>query len=319
MPGRPNVSSNAASVPFAATAANTPAATAAPPSSGAVAMGPLAPTTEQEIVSNIQSLKKLEADLYAELETNSNSARPDKARQDAILAQLQEINRIMNQLYKGLNDFYIIMQTGTSALQSSDVVATQQEAIKLISDELSRADKEFERMREEKNNKMRMSQINTYYTQRYKATTELVKLVVYIAIPLLILAFLSSKGMLPESLIAFFTIIIITIGLVKIGNGIWDLMRRRDDNFDEYDFTFDPNNIDKSRLMRPSSNVDLSAGYCMGPACCSENTQWNPETKLCDPLSSTGAAAQQAQAAAVGAARSQASNVSSSVASAVSR
>lgn len=240
----------------------------------------------QNIINTLNELKRVEDSLYSQLETVSNAPTPDRTRQAEIIRDIKSLNKTRAELYRNLNDMYIIMQTNANTINNSDVFKAQQNAIKLIEAELDKAKKNKEILESDKNNKLRMSQINTYYSKYYEASTDIMKIIIYVSIPLLILAFLKKRGLILDSLNTFLTIIILSVGGINLGKRMYDMLRRTDYDFDKFNWQFDPDAIDSSKLPQNGKvnlGIDSLSASCYGPGCCDGvKTIWNDTTKKCD-------------------------------------
>lgn len=240
----------------------------------------------QNIINTLNELKRVEDSLYSQLETVSNASSPDRTRQAEIIRDIKSLNKTRAELYRNLNDMYIIMQTNANTINNSDVFKAQQNAIKLIEAELDKAKKNKEILESDKNNKLRMSQINTYYSKYYEASTDIMKIIIYVSIPLLILAFLKKRGLILDSLNTFLTIIILSVGGINLGKRMYDMLRRTDYDFDKFNWEFDPDTIDSSKLPQNGKvnlGIDNLSASCYGPGCCDGvKTIWNDTTKKCD-------------------------------------
>jgi hypothetical protein len=240
----------------------------------------------QNIINTLNELKRVEDSLYSQLETVSNAPAPDRTRQAEIIRDIKSLNKTRAELYRNLNDMYIIMQTNANTINNSDVFKAQQNAIKLIEAELDKAKKNKEILESDKNNKLRMSQINTYYSKYYEASTDIMKIIIYVSIPLLILAFLKKRGLILDSLNTFLTIIILSVGGINLGKRMYDMLRRTDYDFDKFNWQFDADAIDSSKLPQNGKvnlGMDSLSASCYGPGCCDGvKTIWNDTTKKCD-------------------------------------
>jgi len=237
-----------------------------------------------DIINRINDLKNVEQSLYTQLENINNLPNPNPAKQKEIIDNINKVVKTRGELYRNLNDMYVLLQTDINTIQNSDVYKAQSNALDLIKGELERAEKNKEIMESDKNNKLRMTEINTYYSKRYEASADIMMLVIYVTIPLLILAILKSKGYIPRSLANFATIIILTVGGVKIGTRLLDMMRRSNVDYDKYSWSFNADSIDANALNGSVSGDASIALDCYGPACCDGvSTMWNDDKKVCVP------------------------------------
>ena len=101
-------------------------------------------------------------------------------------------------LFKNLTNMYGNMQNNV-ANSRTDLV-DQMTLVGVVEEELDSAKSNLHRLTDAKNNKVRMSEINTYYGKRYSAHTGVMKILIMICIPLLILAILRKKNLVPRNI-----------------------------------------------------------------------------------------------------------------------
>lgn len=109
---------------------------------------------------------------------------------------------------------------------------------------------DIDNLKEETNHNARLAKINKYYSDKYQAYSQLIKLIISILIPIIILAVLKNKGFLPEEAFNALILVIVVIGGILFIKKYKDLISRGNMNFQEYDWQFRkdlaPNNIDSS-------------------------------------------------------------------------
>ena len=141
---------------------------------------PNIPGNNQEILNDIQSLQGIEQNLFNSLE-NPNLTSEE---QESTINKINRISEMRINLYKtltGVNSFF------QQALTSSRGTLTEQTAaIGVIEDELNQAKKRLRELEQEKNNKIRLVEINNYYSQQYEEYSNLMKLVIFILIPIIL-------------------------------------------------------------------------------------------------------------------------------------
>jgi hypothetical protein len=90
-----------------------------------------------------------------------------------------------------------------------------------------------------KNDKLRLVALNTYYGKKYNAQKKIMQTIILICIPIIIIAYLKNNNIFPPRISALMIIIILVIGLFNVGRQILDLLNRSNMNFDEYNWYFD--------------------------------------------------------------------------------
>jgi len=236
-----------------------------------------------QIINNIKSLQTTEMKLYDSLEGNTLNA--DQQKQ--IIDKINQISQLRISLYANLKDMYSYYQQDVST--SRNTLNNQMVSVDVIENELNDSKRRLNLLEAQKDNKIRLVEINTFYGKQYDAHKQIMKIVVIICIPVLILTVLASKGILPPKITALLTGIIIIIGLFIIGGKIIDLSNRDNMNFDEYDWYF---NKDEAPTSSSESTTDTTSSSdpwatptytCSGAECCYENSTFDSEQNKCIP------------------------------------
>lgn len=243
-------------------------------------MPPLPNITDnnEQILNDIQSLQQIEQRLFNNLETNTTLTRQ---QQEDIIDKMNKLTDMRINLYqslRGINNFY------NEALDSS--IGTLQEqsfAIEIVEVELNRSKKRLEVLKNEKNNKIRLVEINDYYGDKYQEHSQLMKIVIFTLVPIIILAILNNKGILPGFVYMILLVIISLIGGYFFWRRFLSLIMRDNMNYQEYNFPL----TSKSKTKGSSSTgtdpwLSLSnLGTCVGQACCSSGQTYNSTSNTC--------------------------------------
>jgi hypothetical protein len=232
----------------------------------------------EQILNDIQSLQKMEKDLFSSLETNTNLT---SQQQKKIIEKMNQITNMRINLYKtlsGVNSFY------SSALKSSaGTLKEQTAAIGIVESELNRSKKRLQLLEAEKNNKIRLVEINDYYGDKYAEHSQLMKIIIFTLVPIIILAFLNNKGILPSSIYNILIVIISLIGGYYMWIRYFSIITRDNMNYQEYDFYFDPNSAPNGSAVDttdPWLSLKMS-GTCVGEYCCSDGQKWDSNINQC--------------------------------------
>jgi gamma-glutamylcyclotransferase (GGCT)/AIG2-like uncharacterized protein YtfP len=234
----------------------------------------------QQTLNDISQLQTEEKSLYDKL--NSVTLTADEKKQ--IIGKINEISQMRLNMYSNMNDMYSYYQKNVEASRST--LGQQVAAIDIIENELNEAKKRLNVIEDQKNNKLRLVEINTYYGKRYNAHTSIMKTIVIFCIPVIILAFLANIGFLPPKLYMFLVGIVIIICCIIVGYKIIDLSNRDNMNWDEYNFYFD-------KTKAPSDNVEISSSSgnpwltgsltCIGSQCCYTGSTYDNDKNMCVP------------------------------------
>ena len=238
--------------------------------------GPNIQGTNQEILNDIQSLQGIEQNLFNSLE-NPNLTSEE---QDSTINKINRISEMRINLYKtlaGVNSFF---QQASS--NSRGTLTEQTAAIGVIEDELNQAKKRLRELEQDKNNKIRIVEINNYYSQQYAEYSNLMKLVILILIPVILLTVLKQIGLLPYNWYYIFVTIIALVGSVRFLTLVWSIMNRDNMNYQEYDWYFDKASAPKSKgVTNADPWVGAGIGDCMGQYCCSDGQTYDTTLNQC--------------------------------------
>ena len=232
----------------------------------------------QQVLTDISQLQDTEKHLYDSLD-NVNLSSDQKQQ---IISKINEVSQMRLNLYANLKDMYSYYQQNVSA--SRNTLGEQMVAIDIIENELNESKRRLNLLQDQKYNKLRMVEINTYYGNRYGAHKNVMKTIVILCIPIIILAFLSNKGILPSRITALLISIVVIVGVILIGYQLLDISNRDNMNWDEYNFYFDkskaPTDTTEGTAANPWSSSSI---VCVGSACCSEQEVYDADKNVCVP------------------------------------
>jgi hypothetical protein len=232
----------------------------------------------EKILTDIQMLQQIEQQLFNNLETNT-SLTPQQ--QQEIVEKMNQISNMRINLYQtlsGVNNFF------ENALSSSiGTLREQSVAIGIVENELNQAKKRLEALEQEKNNKIRLVEINDYYGDRYSEHSKLMKIIIFTLVPVIILAILNNKDILPNVIYYVLLIIVCLIGGYFFWITYFSIISRDNMNYQEYDWGFDPATATTGTTTQASdpwlSNGNL--GTCIGQECCSNGQKWDASINQC--------------------------------------
>ena len=238
----------------------------------------------QQVLDNISQLQTQEKHLYDSLDNVNLS--PEEKQQ--IIVKINEISQMRLNMYSTIKDMYSFYNNSVSA--SSNTLDQSVAAINILENELNETKRRMNLLEDEKFNKIRLVEINTYYGKRYNAHSYLMKTIVIMCIPLIILAVLANKGILPPKVYVFLSGIVLIIGLVIIGLQLIDISNRDNMNWDEYDWYFDQTNAPTETVTTTTTSTTSSddpwttpTETCIGSACCYEGSTYDSVQNICVP------------------------------------
>ena len=232
--------------------------------------------SQQQLLTSVQQLQDAQRDLMYRY-----SAATDPTEQKNIMNEMDKNETLRANL---------LSSSGAAALVQNQALATKRDAAtdltamtNFVEAELKAAREQMEEIQTSRTGKERMIELNTYYGKRFMAQAGVVKIFIYMCIPILILAILANVGFLPNYIAGFAIIASMVVGIVYIYGAVHDINRRDKTNFDEYAWEFDPSRV--GSLVNPTvgSGTTNSSGNtgCYESACC------NPPATIWDPQSST--------------------------------
>jgi hypothetical protein len=232
----------------------------------------------EQTLNDIQSLQQMEQDLFNNLETNTTLTTK---QQEQIIEKMNQLTNMRINLYQTLssvNDFY------NSALKTSTgTLKEQTTAIGIVESELNRSKKRLDFLETEKNNKIRLVEINDYYGDKYAEHSHLMKIIIFTLVPIIIIAFLNNKGILPNMVYNILIVIVSFIGAVYMWKSYTSIIMRDNMNYQEYDFYFDPKSAPKGSTENgddPWLSLKMP-GTCIGQSCCSDGQIYDSNLNIC--------------------------------------
>ena len=243
----------------------------------------------EQILNDIQSLQQLEQQLFNNLESNAGSLTQEEQQQ--ILEKMNQLSTMRINLYQtlsGVNNYY------ENALNSSvGTLKEQLAAIQIVEAELNKSKKRLELLEEEKNNKIRLVEINNYFGEKYAEHSKLMKIVICMLIPIIILTLIFKKGLLPNPIYYGLIGVISLIGAYFFWKTFASIIRRDNMNYDEYNWFFDPNSAPVSSTTTTTdpwaSTSSSTSGTCVGDACCASGLTYDYSLNQCIVATTTTA------------------------------
>jgi len=232
----------------------------------------------EQVLNDIQSLQEMEQQLFNNLETNPNLTTEE---QQKIVDKMNKLSTMRINLYQtlsGVNNFF------QSALDSSvGTLKEQTVAIGIVESELNQSKKRLELLEEEKNNKIRLVEINEYYGDKYAEHSQLMKIIIFTLVPIIIFAILNNKGILPNGIYYALLGIISLIGAIFFWKKFASMITRDNMNYQEYDWAFNAATAPTASTTSTTDpwETDSTAAACVGEACCSDGQTWDASLNQC--------------------------------------
>jgi len=239
-----------------------------------------------QLLNDIQSLQQMEQNMFDKLNTDSSLT---SQQQLEIIEKINQISNMRRDLYTTLskiNSFY------SDALNTSmGTLNEQTTAINIVEDELNRSKRRLEYLEIQKNNKIRLVEINQYFGDKYSEHTKLMKVVIFTIIPVIILTILYNKSILPKNIYFVLIVIIGLIGAIFFWKIYTSIISRDNMNYNEYTWPFNINSApaaDTSNSETDPWSSTLNLGTCIGDNCCSDGLTYDTSMNQCVVAESFG-------------------------------
>lgn len=237
-----------------------------------------------QILSDIQQLQELEKGLYTKMEALSASKKLTQKNKDDIIANINELSQLRMNLYASLKNNYDHYQT--TSITTSNTYDQQTTAVAVVEKELNDAKARLQSMQDDKTNKIRYIGVNTYYGKQYDEHSKVMKIIIFMCIPIIILSILANKGIIPGTIVALATGIIFAVGILFLGKTVVSILNRDKMNYDRIDWNFNESSApdDTDKLEDDEGDSDpwaIKAGTCVGQDCCDQGSTYDETQNLC--------------------------------------
>jgi len=228
------------------------------------------------LLDQLEESQKAERELYATL--RSDKGTMTAAQREAVVADINKESEKRRQYYAELESNAKMR----SSYQTEVVGATasQEETLKLLEDQLDSAKAVLNSMMDEKQDKMKMIEINTYFGKKYAGYANLM-IAVCVVLLLQLVPFAVEKYLNAPEIAAGISKAIWWVGGLTLAYMWVDVTWRRNDNYDEYRWWLAPTTVADMNDINASggdiidvSGVDIPE-LCMGSYCCGPGTTWD--------------------------------------------
>ena len=195
-------------------------------------------SNNENIQTNITSLENLKNDLTEQLYTGiSNGISLED--QNKLTTKITSINEIINSLHQTSSSTYSFFKTNMDATAKS--IEEQGYATTIVNNESVGIEYNVDSLEQEQANKLRLIEINDYYSEQYLDRTNIMKSVILVCIPLIILTILKNKGLLSKNIFTLLIIIIIVVGGIYLFKLFLKAISHNNMQYQQYDWNFNIN------------------------------------------------------------------------------
>ena len=237
---------------------------------------------QKEIFDSIQDIQTIEKDLYT-LINNLSVVEPHSKMQKNIINQIEQLSEIRISMLKDLTSMYNELHVNIT--DSKINLHDQKSVTDIINNEVEVAKKKYKLLADEKNNKKRMTEINTYYGKKYNAHANVMKTLLVSCILILILSYVTKKELLPQNIVVILIGFVIFFAGLRISLLVLDIMRRDNMNYDKFNWDFTPpTEVMPKYVEEPEEDrviTSLLDNDCVGSNCCSDGMIYDTVSRTC--------------------------------------
>lgn len=227
--------------------------------------------TIENMLAYLSQLQTTEEELYEILKDDNDTT--DKRE---IINKINDLSSKRDKLYIDMKQ--MSKDVNNENKNSSNNYKNQLQIISIAEKELNREKDRLKILNAEKYNKLRMVEINTYYSKKYEALAYVTILAIFIFLIVIILNLLTGKGYVSEGAAGTASPILIGIGIFILFLAYWDIIKRSNFYFDEYTYSKEEGSgIDGEISIWPKPDI----GTCIGEYCCEGGTEYDAETDTC--------------------------------------
>jgi hypothetical protein len=223
--------------------------------------------SSEQIMNDIQSLQKMEQEMFSSLDSNPNLSIVQKKE---LTDKIKKISNMRQGLYGtigGMNSVFAKTYTATSGALNQ-----QLNAVGIIENQLKESRKKMELMEIDKINKVRLVEINDYFGEKYAEHALLMQIIIFTLIPIIILILLFNKEIISAKIFYALVSIVAIIGALFGWPRLFSIMNRDNMNYQSYDWYFDASSAPVPGLDASNNDPWLAPvstlGTCIGDACC---------------------------------------------------
>jgi hypothetical protein len=199
-----------------------------------------------QILADIELLGKIENDLTQSLQ-NTQLTLVEKNK---IETKITSVTTMKIQLFSILNEINIYLQNTLS--NANNTLIDQTFALNIIENEIQQSRDRLTFLQEDKYNKYRQVEINTYYSQKYSEHNKLILWIISILAILTLIVYLNKKNIISYTIYFWLLLLTTIFGVIIITYKINNLLKRNNMNYQEYDINFD---LQKYKPSSKTSNV----------------------------------------------------------------
>ena len=236
----------------------------------------------QEVLDVIKVLQTTEQGLQDQLTENGSDSTLTDVQRESLITQINELAKTRVDLYNTLETSY--GDSVENVADSKKVLADQGVVLGILENQMNEAKYKLKKLNEAKNNKLKMVEINSYFSKDFSAKSGIMKSVFFYFVIICIVLLLGKFRLIPANIANGLIAIVLLYGALMTLRKLWDITKRRPDNYDEIDWWWSPGDLQNVTDTDPSNNwsmADMFKSPCVDSTCCAEGTIWDPTKYLC--------------------------------------
>lgn len=207
---------------------------------------------ESSTTANIQNLQTIETQLLQNLEMDLAQGNLTENEINTTIDQINSIASMRMNLYDSLgnyNEFY-----ETNLKMANDTLYQQTQVLDILENKLNDNRKKIIALAENKNNNIRLAEINSYYSEKYKAQSRFMKIVILLILPILISAILLKRGLIPFVVFKIISVIVGVISFFFLINQLYFFSTRNNMVYQQTNMKFNTKNTGSTSFGDSSGN-----------------------------------------------------------------
>ena len=246
--------------------------------------------TPKEIIEKIQSLQNLETELYKNLSNVNSTSQPDY--KNDLVKSINSISDNKEELLNELTNKYSTLEIdNTNNPVEKNTLSEQLKILQNVEGQLNRQKSIINKDKKLNINNLRLTEINTYYSEQYNAKYKIFRMISIACLPILLIGILKQRYILSSRIATSLVTLIIIVALIFVIPAIIDIYMRDNMVYSQYKFPFNYNNssnpdinedITTNGSIKTSDKSKSLIPECVGAECCtSDFMSYDKTTKTC--------------------------------------
>ena len=233
----------------------------------------------KSVIANIRDLQTTEEGLFKQLQTGASTRQLNQKQQQELVKQIKNVSDSRYNLYLELQQNQVYYQDNVNI--SHNILTQETDALEVVERELNRAEKRIGLIGEQRNNRLRLVEINRYYGDKYKHHTLILKYITVVFSLVLIVTYLYNQGFVPPFVFTTLIVLIGVAGSYYVIKELWDAYSRDAMMYQQYNWdmlkgkpNIQPGKVGETNHLQ--TQPDTEEATCIGQDCCQPSFTWVP-------------------------------------------